>query len=238
MRGIWTAFSFLTILPVRKPGEQSPDNLGRAGVWFPLVGIVIGILLAAANWLLLGRVPDLLRAALLLALWVLLTGGLHLDGLADCLDGLLISASRERRLEILRDPAAGAFALIGVAVFLILKTAALETISIPPALLFAPVAGRSVMLLGMFYPSARKGGLGDLFRSDLTPLRIGAASIFPLLIAGLLQWTGVAALALAVLTSVLVFEFARARIGGVTGDVLGAACELTELVVLIFFVVV
>ncbi|MBN1264261.1 MAG: adenosylcobinamide-GDP ribazoletransferase [Anaerolineales bacterium] len=237
MQGLWTALSFLTILPVRKPGTRSPRDLGKAAIWFPLVGVLLGVLLVGFYFLLDGRVPDRLRAGLLLGLWVLLSGGLHLDGLADCLDGLLVTADRERRLTILRDPGTGAFAVIGISLFLILKAAALEGLTAATVLLLAPAAGRSVMLLGMFYPSAREGGLGAVFKSGLTPLRIGAASFVPLLLAGTLGMQGFLALILAILTALLVFQFAKARIGGVTGDVLGAACELSELVVLFLFVV-
>ncbi len=237
MHSLWTALSFLTILPVSKPEIRSPQDLGKAAVWFPLAGAVIGALLMAVNWLLQGHTTDGVRSVLLLVVWVVLSGGLHLDGLADCLDGLLASVSPERRLEILRDSRTGAYAVMGVSLYLLLKASALEALLIPGVLLLAPVAGRSAMLLGVAFHSARAGGLGDMFRSGLNLRRVAAAALLPLLLSVLLGPRGVLALALALITAGLVFLFAKARIGGVTGDVFGAACEVAELVVLIVFVI-
>src|SRR5216684_378067 len=102
------ALGFLTIWPVRV-GATKPGDLGRAAGWFPLVGLLLGLVLSGAQWLLLRLFPPPLVGGLVVALWAALTGGLHLDGLADCGDGLWVSASPERRLEIMHDARIGAF---------------------------------------------------------------------------------------------------------------------------------
>src|SRR5687767_7053569 len=111
----------MTILPIRLPEDWSAGDSGRAAVWYPLVGVVIG----AITWLIWkGAIiifPPLAAGILTLVVWVVLTGGLHLDGLADCCDGLLASTTVERRLEIMKDPHMGAFGVTGLILVLMLK---------------------------------------------------------------------------------------------------------------------
>ena len=139
------AVAFLTIIPVR---ARSSGGLGRAAAWFPLVGLLLGAILAAAQAGLVRIFPPLLSASLLVALWAILTGGLHLDGLIDSCDALPASVPRERRLEILRDPHRGAFGVAGLALFIVLKTAALAGLRPPAAvaLLLAPTLARWAVL--------------------------------------------------------------------------------------------
>lgn len=230
------AFSFLTILPMPTVAYQ-PGRLGRAGRWFPVVGLVIGILLTGAQGLLLHFFSPLLTAALVTTLWAALTGGLHLDGLADCCDGLLAATGHERRLEIMRDPRTGAFAVIGLALFLIVKVTAIAALPTTlPALLLAPTGGRWLLLWVARQPAARSGGLGADFAAGLTtstllwaliaPVALGF--IFPslhLLIAG----------ALAGGITWWIIRVVRTRLGGVTGDVFGLVVELSEVAVLLAY---
>jgi adenosylcobinamide-GDP ribazoletransferase len=243
------AFSFLTTLPVRADASV-PAGLGRAAAWFPFVGLVLGALLSAAHFLLSQTFAPLLAAALTVALWATLTGGLHLDGLADCCDGLLASAAPERRLEIMRDPRTGAFGVIGLVLFLVLKILAVAyllpplSIRILPGLIapftLAAVLARWLILIVARQPPARPGGLGAGFALGLTPLTLALAALIPLaLIAGLAfyfdGWRILRAALFAHLIAFAVIAFARARLGGVTGDVLGLTVELAELTVLLTF---
>ena len=102
----WLALSFLTTIPAKQI-PYIPGGLGRSAVYFPLIGTLIGGLVLGAAWLLAIVLPIPLVAGMSLLIWVLLTGGLHLDGLADCCDGLLGAAPVEKRLEILKDPRSG-----------------------------------------------------------------------------------------------------------------------------------
>ncbi len=228
------AFSFLTVIPMPTLDYQ-PGLLGRAGRWFPLVGLVIGGLLLLAHWGLALLFPPLLTAALVTSLWAALTGGLHLDGLADCCDGLLAATSRERRLEIMRDPRTGAFAVVGVVLFLLLKVTALAALPTAlPALLLAPTWARWLLLWVARQPLARPSGLGADFAAGLTTRRQWWAFFLPLLL--LLPFftlqTGLAILTAFGVTGWLIY-IARQRLGGVTGDVYGLVVEASELTILL-----
>ncbi len=240
---MWLAFGFLTTLPVPN-GAPRPGDLGRAAVWFPLVGLVLGALLAG-GWLLFGRLfSPLLAGALVVALWAALTGGLHLDGLADCGDGLLAAATPARRLEIMRDPRLGAFGGLSLILFVMLKVLAVAAlpagdwwVRVVP-LLLAPVVGRWLLLLAARQPNARPGGLGADFALGLQPRTLWLAGAATLLLTLLGGGRGLVALALAHGVALLVFRAARARLGGVTGDVFGLTVELAELTVLLTFAAV
>ncbi len=240
---MWLAIGFLTTLPVpaRFQAAPHPGDLGRAALWFPLVGLVLGLLLAGSDWLGLRLFPPLLAGALVVALWAALTGGLHLDGLADCGDGLLAATSPERRLEIMRDPRLGAFGGLSLILFVLLKVLAVAALpagaiwmrAVP--LLLAPVVGRWLLLLAARQPNARPGGLGADFALGLQPRTLWLAGAFTLLLALLGGVRGVVAIALTHLLAWLIFRAARARLGGVTGDVFGLTVELSELTVLLTF---
>ncbi len=246
------ALSFLTTLPVpRRPAALA--GLGRAAAWFPFVGLILGLLLTAGYLLFNYLFPPLLAAALLVTLWAALTGGLHLDGLADCGDGLLAALPPERRLDIMRDPRTGAFGVISLILFLLLKV--LVVASLPAALLVAaprldwsaaawfpagplivaPVVARYLLLPAARQPTARPGGLGAELSAQLRPSAILAASLTVLVVALLGGPRAILAVLAARLVAALIFRAARARLGGLTGDVFGLTVELTELTVLLCY---
>ena len=239
---ILLAFKFLTILPVPLPGEASPKAMGQAVAYYPLVGAVLGALLVGAD-LLLGLVlPPGLRTALVLALWVGLTGALHLDGFLDCCDGLLAPRSPEERLEVLRDVHTGSFAVVGAVVLLLVKYAALASLEGPlrlGALVGAPVVGRWAMAYAVFaYPYARpEPGLGGMVKQAMGARQMAMATAVALG-ASLVGWRWLGAAALAALPATwaftaLVARWIRSRIPGLTGDTYGAICELVEVGVLV-----
>lgn len=234
-----TAFGFLTVLPLGvKPGEKARKP-GYAFSYFPLVGLVIGALIA-----LVGVLPWFsgnLQAFLVLLGWVILTGGLHLDGFGDSCDGLLATTTPERRLEIMKDPRAGSWAVVGLVVLLLGKWAAIGALLAqagPPFLLIPPVLGRLAMTLAVAgFPSARATGIGVYFRNGLGRGQLVAGTLTALAVA--LPF-GVPGLACFGLIGLIVFGFGRwaaGRLGGgLTGDIYGATCELVELVCLLILV--
>ena len=228
------AVGFLTILPT-PTFDYQPGGLGQAARWFSLVGLLLGLLLGGAQWLLAGLFPPLLTATLTVTLWAILTGGLHLDGLADCCDGLLAPTTRERRLEIMRDPRCGAFAVVGVVLVLLIKVTAVAALTNPlPPLLMAPTLARWLLLWVAKAPPARPGGMGAELRDHLAAQSWLLGALPPLLVLIIffsLQLL-VAALA-AALTVWLLVRAAQNRIGGVTGDVFGLTVELAEVAVLL-----
>jgi adenosylcobinamide-GDP ribazoletransferase len=235
--GLLVAARYLTIIPVPGGGHASLEALGRSAAWFPVVGMGLGLLLVLADRLTSWLFSPLLAALLTVTAWKLVTGGVHLDGLADCLDGL-VGRDPEHRLAIMRDSRIGAFGAVGLILFLLLEIVALAEL-VPPArgsaLFAAPVMSRATpAVLAALFRAARPDGHGAAFQAGVRPAAIAiglviavAASIFAL--GGL----GVAAGAVGLVAAVGLAFFLAGRLDGVTGDVLGAAVEISELAVLL-----
>lgn len=234
------ALYFLTRLPLPRR-ETTLEGVGEAAWAFPVVGMLIGLLLTGAAWLLGLIFPPIPSAALVLALWVAVTGALHLDGWVDCCDALLAARPPEVRLEILRDVHVGAFGVVGGVVLLLVKFAALASLPAGggwPVLFLAPAFGRWAMVYAIVrYPYARPQGLGTALkeRTGLRGLLI-ATGIALVAVAVGRSWAGLLALAVAWGLTVLFSRWALGRLPGLTGDVYGALCELTETVVLLVWV--
>ena len=233
LEDLLVAFRYLTILPL--PRRRAPGDLGRAAGWFPVVGLGLGTCIALASLLADRVVPPGVGALLLGALWAGLTGGLHLDGLADASDGLGGGWSRERALSIMRDARSGPFGVTAIVLVLGLKAAAVATL--PEglawrALVLAPVLGRAgPLLLVLLCPAARTEGAGHALAAGARwpGLLAGGVITVAVSVAMLGVWS---ALLLAV-TASLAWGWAvylRHRIGGFTGDTLGALVEVTEAV--------
>ena len=229
----------MTTLPIKLPENWSAGDSGRASVWYPLVGMVIGAL-AWLTWkAAIFLFPAWVAGVITLLVWVVLTGGLHLDGLADCCDGLLSSTSVERRLEILKDPHVGAFGVIGLVLVLMLKAAALGSltpVSSPGILLAASLARWCILPAGLL-PLARPSGMGADFALGFRRSFILWGAILPLVIVILLGIRGLLSTFAGLGAAALVVSLAKSRIGGVTGDVFGMVAEIVETVVLIAFLI-
>lgn len=238
MASLILAIRFLTIVPVPGREAEGPGALGRAAWWFPVVGLALGAVLALADTGLTRLFPPLVSTALVLALWKVLTGGIHLDGLADCLDGLA-GRDPQQRVAIMRDTRLGVFGAVGLVLLLLLAFAALaET---PAALrwrvlFLAPAAGRLAPLwtAARFRPATPDRGLGANFLQGVSALAGWIHLVWVLgLAATLLRGSG----ALVVIPALLLVEcwcrLLAARFGGLTGDGLGSVVELTELLVLL-----
>jgi adenosylcobinamide-GDP ribazoletransferase len=235
----------LTSLPLPLAPKEAAASLGRAAAFFPLVGLVMGGILAGAGWLLAWLVPPTVAAGLTLTLWVALTGMLHLDGFMDSCDGLLPPRDPARRLEIMKDSRVGAFGVVGGVLQLLLKFNALTALPAGyaglAALAVTPVLGRWAMVWVMArYPLARSGGMGVMFTQGLGRPQLVVASVAAggaaLIFTG--WFTALVLAAAAWLTAALVARLAMARIHGLTGDVYGATCETVEVVLLIMLAAV
>ncbi|MCY4485380.1 MAG: adenosylcobinamide-GDP ribazoletransferase [Spirochaetaceae bacterium] len=258
MNGLRAALTFLTILPAGAGGTRP---LAAAPAWFPAVGLLLGAMIAALDLLLAAAglrpaasacdparaagcaVLPLLAAALLISALAVLTRALHLDGFMDTCDALPGGFSRARRLQILRDPHVGAFAVVGVACLLLIKVtavAALPRAVRPGVLLLFPCLSRWAMLLAMeIFPYVRERGAGTPFAGARgRGALIGgsaAAVVAGLAVAG---WWSLALLALAGAAAAAVGMTARRLLGGMTGDIYGAVNEIAEVAVLVAAVAV
>lgn len=239
--GFLSALQFLTVAPavIRRP--FTPAEMGQAVGYYPLVGLVLGGILLAVRQALAGFLPHQVGAALLLALWVLLTGALHMDGFLDSCDGLFGGFTPERRLEIMRDECVGAFALAGGILLFLVKFAALSALPAwrAPALLLAPTLGRWSMSLAIWlFPYARPSGLGR----DMKDHTGWPQALLATLTALGAAWFsagghGLAAAGVALIVTLAGARFAMRRVPGLTGDLYGALNELVEAAVLVAFTV-
>ena len=238
LRAFAAAVSLLTRLPVAARVRIDEDDVARSLAWLPLVGVGIGGLLALAGRLVEGRLDVWPAAALIVAFWALVTGAIHLDGLADSADGLG-GHDRAQRLAIMRDSHIGSYGAIALVLLIVLKVGLVAGVLARghhlwllaiPAIARAGSASLSVAL-----PYARDEGTGAALvggghRSERLAVALATAIVAALACARL---RGVLALAAAALVVLGVGRIAQRRIGGVTGDVLGAAIELAECAALV-----
>lgn len=243
MKKILYAFRFLTILPIPWKQDEDLTKVARSMIYFPLVGLIIGIFLVLIEYLLSFRISPLTNSSIITFLWIFITGGLHLDGLSDLADGLG-GRDREHRLEIMKDSRIGAFGAISLIMLIILKIVFVReliikgnstTILVP--LLLAPVWARNMQLISIrAFKSARKDGMGSFFKNEMrerewliplilsTALTIYLRSYFVLIL--LIPF---------VLIIVLFAKSISKKLEGLTGDCYGAICELSEVLFLFIF---
>lgn len=232
MKPLGAALGFLSLFPL--PARwRDPEGLGRSLPYFPVAGLILGALLAVLGWGLIQVLPQAPAAVLLVITAALLSGGLHIDGLADTTDGFFSSRPRERILEIMRDSRTGAMGAAAVACVLLLKWAALAALSpvwLIRAAFLLPVAGRCAMLLAMAWlPYARpEGGLAAVFGKASLWHGLWAAAILGGAGWFAAGWRGIAAAAVVIAAARLFCRWSSAKIGGYTGDTLGATCEVAE----------
>ena len=238
MSRLAAAVRYLTIVPF--PGSVAGtglEDLGRSAVWFPVIGLALGAALALLDQLTSRLFPPLLNALVLVTAWKLASGGLHLDGLADCLDGV-VGHDPQHRLAIMRDSRIGAFGAVGLILLLLLEIAALAELPSTfraRTLLVAPAVARALPpLLGRLFGPARPDGQGAAFHAGLgrlaAPLALALAVVVAAVALGAL---GVIALGVACLVTMGLGQFMARRLGGITGDVFGAAIETGEVAVLL-----
>jgi len=235
------ALSFLTILPARKilPLPLEEKELARSMAFFPLVGLIIGLFLTSGYYLFSLLLPKSVVLWLIIGLLAFLTRGLHLDGFADTMDGLSSGGTREKILEVMRDSRIGAFGVISLIFLIGAKYLVLDQISnssLYCSLILMTVMGRNSMVLVCYRSTYARsnGGLGKPFTENLRAremvLSLLSAAGLALLLRG---FKGILAFLGTSLFSLGYRFFFKQKLGGVTGDILGAANELSELLCII-----
>lgn len=245
MKQFLLALRFLTVYPFGGDEDIQGSDLATSTIYYPLVGAMIGLILYwGLQWALIPW-PAPLASAVMVTVWVLLTGGLHLDGLMDTFDGLGVRGDLTRRLEVMRDSRVGAFGVQAALLNTILKIAAVSALATHPqwfpALIFAPVAGRTAMVALMATGRyAREGyGLGREFVERTGKGHFLVATLLFVIIGYLtLGFVIFAVLLSQGMVFLLLRWFYRQNFGGITGDLLGAACEIHELAFLLFIPII
>jgi adenosylcobinamide-GDP ribazoletransferase len=237
--GFWAAIEFLTIFPTPRRREITADHMGESLTYFPLVGLILGVILLALNYILsLFLPPEVVNALLVIAL-VILTGAHHLDGLADSFDGVIAGKSKKERLAIMSDGKIGVFGITAIVLVLLLKYACLSQAPILPALLLMPALSRWAMVSAIFaFPYAKKLGMGIAFKSGANWPRVLIASAIALAAAVIiLKLWGLVLFVASGLISLAIAACFRSRLGGLTGDNYGAINELAEVAVLLIIII-
>lgn len=241
MTPFWIALQFLTVLPIELKTIPTAQQNGRAILFYPLVGLIIGGILFIFTCL-LAKLPIVLLASIILTLWIWLTGGLHLDGLADTADAWVGGfGDKQRTLQIMKDPSCGPIGVLSLVIICLLKFVLIYALIEQHQTLFlilVPIVGRvvpSILFLTTSY--VREKGLGLSLTDHLPKIASWIITGFVLLLP--LYWELQGFITIIGFLSNLVYlrHLFIKRIGGITGDTVGAAIEISETVLLFTFVV-
>ncbi|MBI5417137.1 adenosylcobinamide-GDP ribazoletransferase [Candidatus Poribacteria bacterium] len=236
MQSFFIALQFLTILPVEIKSEIRPEDFGKALIYFPIIGLLIGIFLALI-FSLFNFFPGLVLSAMLLIVPIIITGGIHLDGLADTCDGLYGFKPKEKILEIMRDSHIGAMGAIGIAASLILKFSLLSAIKheiLWKLLILMPLFARWVQVLACYSSNyARNDGKAKYFMEYADKNKFIITTIFTFLIfLLLLKIKGIILFSISIIQILIFMNYIKMRIDGMTGDTIGAISEIAEIAIL------
>ena len=238
-----TGFQFLTRILLFRRHESSEASFGRSVKFFPLIGGIIGFILAGiayvGQWYWAGGESHHALAICLVIAEIILTGGLHWDGFIDTMDGIFSGRSQERILEIMRDSRVGAFGAIALCLAILARYSFfidLEDSILPVALIVMPVAGRTAIVMAVtFFSYARREGLGKVFPQHASHQRFYIAVILAVVIVVPLGLKAILSAMGGFILAVLFACYVNRRLGGLTGDVYGAVNEVAELMVLFIF---
>lgn len=228
------AIRFLTIMPISWKCEEDSEHFSSCLLYFPLVGAIIGGIGCLLATLLLLIFPQQVVAVVLLVYFAAISGFLHLDGLSDSADGLLSSRPRAASLSIMKDSRVGAMGVVAVVAVMLGKYSALESMDVERlvwAVFLMPVAGRCSILITMAYVKYARpeGGIGGLFYTGFSKMCgiVGLAVLIALsLLFAPVPWY--LPVCTVLFTCFIFNRICTKRLGGATGDTLGAVCELTE----------
>ncbi len=241
MTPFWIALQFLTVLPIELKRIPTAKQNGQSLLFYPLVGLLIGLILFGLS-ILLVKLPIILVAINILVIWIWLTGGLHLDGLADTADAWVGGfGDRERTLKIMKDPSCGPIGVLSLVIVCLMKFSALYVLleqRLSAFLILIPMLGRSVPLfLFLTTRYVRANGLGRSITDSIPKTLAWMVFVITLALLCAFRWMGLVALISCLLLLVyLRFLFIK-RIGGITGDTVGAAIELSETGLILTFVI-
>ena len=240
------AVQLLTSFPVAVKQKLGPERLGKATAWFPVVGLLMGLVLAGLNWVLAWVLPPLLIDALLVTAMVLMTGAMHLDGLADTCDGTAGYREPAERLRIMHDSRTGAFGVVGIVIVLLVKFAAIGAVQpryLSGALILMPVLSRWAMVYAIYaFRYATPEGMGAAYKQATRLPEFLSATIMALAVAAVLipaiSMAGFVAFGGVWFATTVMALYLRGKLGGLTGDTYGAINEVMEALTMVFVAVI
>jgi adenosylcobinamide-GDP ribazoletransferase len=236
MKSFFAAVQFLTVIPLPRAFVGDVEDLGKSVPFFPIVGLLIGMMAAILGYIMAGVLPPFPACAIVVIFLIAVSGGLHMDGLADTADGFFSARPRERILEIMKDSRIGVMGVIAVVCVIMLKFSLLVSLPLSSCLSIIPLmplAGRCALVIMMtVLPYVRsEGGLATPFMKSRSWIHVLWAALF-LIISGVLtaQWVGLVASLVTLAITALCALYSFQKIGGYTGDTLGAVCEIAEII--------
>jgi adenosylcobinamide-GDP ribazoletransferase len=236
VKPLLAAIQFLTIIPFPKSFVSGEKDLEKSVTFFPIVGLLIGLIIAAIDYVIGFILPPYPASAITVIALTGISGGLHMDGLADTADGFFSARPRDKILAIMRDSRTGVMGVIAVVFLILLKFSLLISLALPyrfGIIMLMPLAGRcSLVIMMTALPYVRsEGGLATVFGGGKTSVNVLWVSAF-LVVAGWISLNGIglAACFFSLIGAVLFSLYCFRKIGGYTGDTLGALCEITEIV--------
>lgn len=242
MMPFWIALQFLTVFPIQLKQMPSKQQNGQSLLFYPIIGLGIGFVLYTIA-ISLSALPPMLLSSLILVVWIWLTGGLHLDGLADTADAWVGGfGDKERTLKIMKDPACGPIGVLSLIIVCVLKWSAiyilLEKQDIQALILF-PMLGRLVPLfLFLTTDYVREKGLGSSITSHIPKIASIIVACLSLSFFAYFSWLGLGCVIISMLVLLYLRQQFIVRIGGITGDTVGASIELIEMTAILSFVMV
>ena len=236
MKSFFAALQFLTLFPCPRRFDYADADVGRSAIFFPVIGLILGLILVLVNFLLEPFASDGLSSVILVSLLAFMTRALHLDGVGDTFDGLGAGGDRARAIEVMDDSHIGVFGLIAIVLVLFLKIHALESLESDRwrTLLLASILGRWAIVLLAYRSKAAKDGLGSRLVDHLQTNHFLIATLLTLLlVAAIWRANGIAMMAWVAIFTTASKHYLHRRLGGVTGDTFGAVEELSETSVMV-----
>ncbi len=245
MKKLIYALRFMTIIPIKWKEGEDMRSVARSISFFPVVGLIIGFTNYSIFYISNLIFSPFLTSVIVVCWWIFITGGLHLDGLSDTSDGVWGGTTKERRLEIMKDSNTGVFGVLSLIAFLLLKTSTLtelfnfHTESIKSILITVPVLGRWISVFSIYcFKTAKKDGLGYFFKEKMRLIELLISLLFTTLI--IFFFNGLPGMIILLCVTIISFPislFFTKKLGGLTGDVYGTLCEITELLALFCFLI-
>ena len=243
MNSFLIALQFITIIPIKKELDYSEKNIAKSMLYYPIIGTIIGLILILINTLGTYILPDLIVNSLLLIFFVLLTGGIHMDGLADTIDGIFGGNDKKSRLKIMQDSNIGVYGVTAVILLLIFKFSLLIELPLDQKnliLLVTPTISRWAMVIAVYlFPYAKEEGFGKAFKLYLSRREVWGATIWTFILTLITFFLKGSLILIISFTVIWLFcHLITKKIDGLTGDNYGALNEIMEVVILFIFILI